>query len=106
MNDQPQNKVMERLRGAAVRDFCRANAIRKLEVFGSVARGEAVADSDVDLIAAFDRLPGLRLVELQEEIGRLLGMTVDFLSAGAVDAITNPFRRAAIAHDRCVVYET
>src|SRR4051812_23025196 len=36
------------------RSFCLHRPVQKLEVFGSVARGEASAESDVDLLVTFD----------------------------------------------------
>ncbi len=47
--------------------------ITRLRVFGSVARGEAGPESDVDLIADFDVSPGWDLFSMDEEIGALLG---------------------------------
>jgi predicted nucleotidyltransferase len=35
-------------------DFCRKNQIEYLALFGSAARGELRADSDVDLLVEFD----------------------------------------------------
>ena len=49
-----------------------------LRVFGSVARGEATATSDVDLLLRFRRPPGLLArSELRERAGHLLRRTVD-----------------------------
>lgn len=47
--------------------------IRRLRVFGSVARGDAGPDSDVDLIADFDTLPGWSFFTMDEKISNLLG---------------------------------
>lgn len=49
--------------------FCRRHGIRRLALYGSVARGTARADSDVDLLVEFvaDRKPGLlALAGIQE----------------------------------------
>jgi predicted nucleotidyltransferase len=54
-------------------------------VFGSVARGEDTATSDVDIL--IDRRPGLtlfRLAEMELEIERLLGVGVDVVTSGSV----------------------
>jgi predicted nucleotidyltransferase len=55
---------------------------RNPRVFGSVARGDAVADSDVDLLVDFDGLPpsgfhyfGM-IRELQDELAAILGRPV------------------------------
>jgi hypothetical protein len=54
-----------------------------LSVFGSVARGEATALSDVDLIAYFDKSRRLTLVKLgslESRLTDLLGVNVDLSS--------------------------
>ena len=55
----------------------RAAGIVHLRVFGSVARGEASANSDVDLMAEFDGTKRLTLVK----IGSLQGRLTDLLGA-------------------------
>lgn len=53
--------------------------ITRLRVFGSVVRGEAGPDSDVDLIADFAETPGLRFFSMDKKIGDLLdSRKVDF----------------------------
>lgn len=52
--------------------------VRSLALFGSVARGEATAESDVDLLVEFDRPVGLfELFALQDELELILGRRVD-----------------------------
>lgn len=53
-------------------------------LFGSVARGDATAESDIDLLV--DLLPGggnelLRVSGMAEELGQLLGTGVDVVAA-------------------------
>jgi uncharacterized protein len=60
----------------------RQAGLRSLSVFGSVARGETEADSDIDLAAEFDpaaRMDLLQLSALERRIGELLGRPVDLL---------------------------
>lgn len=53
-------------------------------VFGSVARGQADASSDVDLLVTFDDAASLfDLVSLSDELAELLGVPVDVMSASA-----------------------
>jgi predicted nucleotidyltransferase len=62
----------------------RAAGIRHLAVFGSVARGDAEADSDVDLVAELDRSQPVSLesfFDLEERLTGLLGRKVDLLTA-------------------------
>lgn len=59
-----------------------AHDVRNLRVFGSVARGEDRADSDVDLLA--DLPPGMGLLGLgrvQAELEAVLGAKVDLVPA-------------------------
>lgn len=54
--------------------------IRIIGVFGSVARGDARADSDVDLLVTYDRPLGLELADAAAEIEAALGRPVDLAS--------------------------
>jgi len=52
--------------------------VRSISLFGSVARDEATAASDVDLLVEFSRPTGyFGLIVLQEHLERLLGCKVD-----------------------------
>ena len=58
-----------------------AHGARNVRVFGSVARGESGAESDVDLLVEFE--PGRSLLDhaaLQIELEALLGRRVDVAS--------------------------
>jgi predicted nucleotidyltransferase len=90
--------------GPLLEQFCRANGIVRLEVFGSVARGTMRKGSDLDLIATFRQHPGLRIVEIEERLAKLAGVPVDLLTSEAVDEMTNPVRRESISRDRRTVY--
>lgn len=63
-------------------DICRRWGIAELSVFGSVARGEAGPDSDVDLLYVFqpDARIGWNIVDLEEELSQLFGRKVDLVS--------------------------
>jgi len=84
--------------------YCRENGIILLEVFGSVARGQARRGSDVDLIATFATNPGLRLFSMAEELSSLLGVPVDLLTRQTVDQMANPYRRENILREAKVIY--
>ncbi|MGA9867319.1 MAG: nucleotidyltransferase domain-containing protein [Acetobacteraceae bacterium] len=56
--------------------------IRRLSLFGSIARGDAEAGSDGDLAAEFDpaaRMDLFRLTALERRIAEILGRRVDLL---------------------------
>ena|ERR1700722_3693179 len=74
----------------------KAAGLVHLRVFGSVARGEASAHSDVDLLADFDPAKPLTLVTvggLQSRLADLLGAKVDLSSA---DWMNEPIRNRAL----------
>lgn len=53
-------------------------------LFGSVARGDATANSDIDVIVDLAPMPGnslMRLAGLSEEFRRVLGLQVDVVAA-------------------------
>ena len=58
--------------------------VRKLALFGSYARGEQQADSDVDILVDVDPSIGLEFVTLAQRIETLLGINVDLVSSRAV----------------------
>ncbi len=54
--------------------------VRRLDLFGSCARGEQSVGSDVDILVEFDEVPSLlRLVRLENHLTDLLGVKVDLV---------------------------
>jgi len=87
--------------------LCRRYGVRRLEVFGSAARGtdfDPIA-SDADFLVEFEPGSGLSPLEqffgLADALKRLLGRPVDLVEPGA---IRNPFILADINKAREVVY--
>ncbi len=69
---------MLRERRAEIERLATARGASNIRVFGSVARGDAGPDSDIDLIVDFTpRHSGLDLVALAEEPEQLLGYRVE-----------------------------
>jgi predicted nucleotidyltransferase len=64
--------------------------VRRLAIFGSVARDKADEDSDVDVVVEFDRPVGLRFVDFAEHLEALLGRKTDVLTPAGLAAIRNP----------------
>jgi predicted nucleotidyltransferase len=56
----------------------------RLALFGSWARGEARADSDVDVLVGVDSSIGLRFVDLAVDLERAMGRRVDLVSRRAI----------------------
>ena len=56
-------------------EFCRKHHIRKLSLFGSALRDDFDPDSDVDVLVEFApaHTPGLEIVDIEDELSRLLG---------------------------------
>lgn len=81
---------------------CRRYGISALLVFGSVARGEAGAVSDVDLL--YDLRPGVRLgweiEDLSDTLAEIFGRPVDLVARGAL----HPLLKAAVLQEARTVY--
>lgn len=79
-------RVMAVLAGHApelARDF----GVSELSVFGSVTRGEARAESDIDILVDFEpaaRIGLLEFVKLQDHLAMLLGRRVDLVMRSGV----------------------
>jgi len=57
----------------------------KVGVFGSYARNEACADSDLDLMVWFDEHKSLLgMIRIERELSELLGIKIDLLTEQAV----------------------
>jgi len=65
-----------------IAEFCRRHHIRRLSLFGSVLRDDFQPDSDIDVLVTFEpgQVIGLRIVEIEDELTRLLGSRVDLVS--------------------------
>jgi hypothetical protein len=90
-----------------VREVCRRHAVARADVFGSVARGEAGPESDVDLLVEFLPEAGAGLLEmgaLREDLAERLGRSVDVVSRRAIERSANPFRRRVILGSTVNVY--
>lgn len=73
-----------------------AMGVSSLAVFGSVAREEAGAESDVDILVEFGQPVGLfEFVRLQQRLEALLGRRVDLVTPDAL----RPTMRDRILHE-------
>ena len=83
-------------------EICRQNDVAKVGVFGSMARGEATEQSDIDLIVEFSKRKGLlALVALERRISAALGRKVDLLTEAAL----SPYLRDRVLREVKVIYE-
>lgn len=58
--------------------------IRNMGVFGSVARGDETAGSDVDLIVEFSRPIGIEFIDLSISLEKALDRSVDVVSRAGI----------------------
>ena len=93
---------------AALAELCRRFGVRRLEVFGSAARGDDFdpATSDADFLVQFtpnsDFAPLAQYFDFQEAVEALLGRKVDLVEP---TAIRNPYLLASINRARELVFE-
>jgi hypothetical protein len=87
-----------------IADFCRRWHVAELALFGSVLTDEFRPDSDVDVLVTFAEDAPVSLfgfVEMQDELGALLGREVDLVEKAA---LRNPFVRRHVLHHNRVIY--
>jgi hypothetical protein len=83
-------------------EICRQNDVSKIGIFGSMARGEATEQSDIDLIVEFSKRKSLlALVALERQMSETLGRRVDLLTEAGI----SPYLRDTIMNDLQVLYE-
>jgi predicted nucleotidyltransferase len=91
----------------AVQRVCGGRPVASVDLFGSVAHGNATASSDVDLLIQFEpdyRVGLFEMGALAEELRAALGRPVDLVSRPAIERSTNPYRRRAILSSCVNVY--
>jgi predicted nucleotidyltransferase len=94
--------MMSSLDTTKLAEICRRNDVSSLGVFGSAARGEATAHSDLDLLVKFSRRKGiLAVVSLERQLADALGRKVDLVTEAAL----SPYLRSRILRDLRVIYE-
>jgi uncharacterized protein len=83
-------------------DVCRNNAVTSVGVFGSMARGEATPQSDIDLLVEFSERKSLfDMARLERELSTALGRKVDLLTKKAI----SPYLREHILDEVQMIYE-
>jgi uncharacterized protein len=85
-----------------VQSVARKHGVTYVAVFGSFARATADANSDLDLLVAFDRPRSLFVLsQLRAELEDSLHREVDVLTHGALD----PDLRERVEHELQVLYD-
>jgi hypothetical protein len=88
----------------ALRSYFASQPIEKAWLFGSMARGEATDDSDVDIIVRFDkssRVSLLKHVAIIDDLTQLLKRDVDVVSDGTL----LPWVADSANNDKILIYE-
>ena len=91
-----------------LRSLCRRFHVRRLDVFGSAARGDFdPARSDLDFLVEFDSREPAALslrtyFKFKESLEALFGRNVDLVEPGAV---RNPYLKQSIERSREPVFE-
>lgn len=75
--------------------------VREIGIFGSYARNEQGPESDLDILVDLDRPLGWDVVDLKEDLERMLGVSVDLALKGGVARRPGLFR--AIEEDAVYV---
>ena len=90
-----------------LQDLCRRFHVRRLDVFGSAARGEGFdpARSDLDFLVEFEPLQPGAYVDayfgLKEGLEQLFGRPADLISAAS---IRNRYFRASVERTKAPLY--
>ena len=80
--------------------------VQKAWLFGSYARGEETADSDVDILVVFDKDGGksislLKHIKIPLDLEDILGKKVDLITEGTL----MPFAQETAEKDKILIYE-
>ncbi|MGN0053222.1 MAG: nucleotidyltransferase family protein [Bacteroides sp.] len=88
-----------------IRRYFSTQPVKKAWLFGSFARGEETADSDVDILVEFDRdgkpITLLTYARMWRELEERLGRDVDLVEDGTL----KPYAKETANKDRCLIYE-
>jgi predicted nucleotidyltransferase len=98
--------LMKELR-PKLEDFGRRHGLRRLQVFGSAARGLAGPGSDIDLLVTLDNPSEVgadELFEMAGEAEELLGCRVDFVLRDRLEASANRRAREEIISTAVTLY--
>ena len=88
-------------------EFCRANRIAELSIFGSALRDDFGPQSDIDLLVSFEEEAHHTLFDLtrmEEELEAMFGREVDLVSRRGIERSLNYLRRKAILESAEPIY--
>jgi predicted nucleotidyltransferase len=102
---EPAGRLPE-LEHKALAAICRKYGVKKMSLFGSAARNELRADSDVDLLVEFkksSKTTSFDIVHMQDELSLLFGKRE--VNIAGLEILENPYRRRTILPDLKILYE-
>ena len=75
-----------------IQDYFKAQPVLKAYLFGSYVRGEATAESDIDILVDLDYSQniGLEFIQMQIDLQNLLAKKVDLVSARGLSKYVQP----------------
>lgn len=86
---------------AKIVEICKQNDISYCAMFGSFARGEAKAESDLDLLVRFSKPVGWKFYGIADDLEESLGRRVDL----ATEKMLNKHIRGSVLSDLQVIYD-
>ncbi len=96
--------TLEEVKKVAV-PACREFKVKRLDLFGSLARGASSSESDVDVLVEFedpDLYPSKRFFGLLHHLEDALKCKIDLLT---VSGLKNPYFRQRVLKERVNIYE-
>ncbi|MCT0212781.1 MULTISPECIES: nucleotidyltransferase family protein [unclassified Synechococcus] len=79
-------------------DLAREFSLSTLALFGSFARDEQTASSDVDILVSFVEPIGFGFMHLADRLEGLLGRKVDLVAADGIKENRRPFILSSLVH--------
>jgi len=79
-----------------IQDFCLKWKVTELALFGSVLRDDFRPSSDIDVLVSFEpaaRWSLMAIVEMQDELEKILGRKVDLVERSDIEHSENYIRR-------------
>ena len=93
---------MVKINPALLEELCLRHRVQHLQVFGSAARGDDSADSDIDLLIRFSETKSLlELVRIERDFSEHFGRSVDLVTEAAL----SPYIRDQVLAEATTVYE-
>lgn len=95
---------LDKIQKKEIENICTKYSISRLSLFGSAARSDFGADSDIDVLVEFS--PGMApslgiFVDIQDELTDLFGRKVD---VATIAILKNPYRKQRVEKDLRELY--